>query len=437
MFHIPQKKIHTLGIVASIIAIVFSFTTFVLAQTTSTPDPTALNEKIESRRKDIEALEKEIEQDRAELSKLSGQKNSLANEIKVLDLTRTKLQKEISVTTNKISITDSELIGLGDSIAEKETRRIKTVASLAQTVRSLRETDDLSLVETLLSSKTLSEIWEDVDMINSLQTALSSNLSLVIALKADLETKKTETEGKRKELASYHRTLADQKSVVDYTTRQKNTLLGSVKSKESEYQKLVAAKLAKKQAFEKELLDIEAELRYITDPSMIPPAQPGMLRWPLASIKVTQQFGDTDFSRANPGVYSGKGHNGTDFGAPIGTPILAAQSGVIEGIGDTDKTCPGASYGKWILIRHKNGLSTLYAHLSVIRAEEGQSVEAGQTIGYVGLTGYTTGPHLHFTVYATAGVKIVDRKSAVCGGTYHMPIADLRAYLNPLLYLPS
>jgi murein DD-endopeptidase MepM/ murein hydrolase activator NlpD len=162
-----------------------------------------------------------------------------------------------------------------------------------------------------------------------------------------------------------------------------------------------------------------------------------MLQWPLTSIKVTQQFGDTEFSRANPGVYNGKGHNGTDFGAPIGTPILSAQSGTIEGIGDTDKTCPGASYGKWVLIRHKNGLSTLYAHLSLIRVEEGQEIETGQTIGYIGMTGYTTGPHLHFTVYATAGVKIVDRKSAVCGGTYHMPIADLRAYLNPLLYLPS
>lgn len=400
-------------------------------------DTTSLSEKIDSRKKDIEALEKEIEQDRAELSRLGGQKQSLANEIKVLDLTRTKLQKEISVTTNKISITDSELVALGDSIADKEVRRLNTIASLGETLRSLQQTDDVSLVETLLSSQSLSDIWEDVDMVNALQVALSNNLASVLAIKADLETKKTETESKRAELASYHADLADQKSVVDYTTRQKNTLLGSVKSKESEYQKLLSAKLAKKQAFEKELLEIEAELRFITDPSMIPPAKAGMLSWPLASVKLTQQFGDTDFSRANPGLYSGKGHNGIDLGAPIGTPVLAAQSGVIEGIGDTDKTCPAASYGKWVLIRHKNGLSTLYAHLSLIRAEEGQSVEAGQTIGYVGLTGYTTGPHLHFTVYASVGVKILDRKSAVCGGTYHMPIADLRAYLNPLLYLPS
>lgn len=416
---------------------IFFVSVKVIAQTGTQLNPTALSEQIDSRKKEIEALEKEIEQDRAELSKIGGQKNSLANEIKTLDLTRTKLQKEISVTNNKISITDSELVALGDNIADKEVKRVKTIVSIAETLRSLRETDELSLVETLLSSRSLSEVWEDVDMVNSLQAALSANLTSVVAIKTDLETKKIETELKRKELASYHATLADQKSVVDYTTRQKNGLLSSVKSKESEYQKLLSTKLAKKQAFEKELLNFEAELRYITDPSMIPPANPGMLNWPLASIKVTQQFGDTDFSRANPGVYNGKGHNGIDFGVPIGTPILAAESGTVEGIGDTDKTCPGASYGKWVLIRHKNGLSTLYAHLSLIRVEEGQSVEAGQTIGYVGLTGYTTGPHLHFTVYASVGVKIVDRKSAVCGGSYHMPIADLRAYLNPLLYLPS
>jgi murein DD-endopeptidase MepM/ murein hydrolase activator NlpD len=126
-----------------------------------------------------------------------------------------------------------------------------------------------------------------------------------------------------------------------------------------------------------------------------------------------------------------------DFGIPTGTAVLSSASGIVKGTGDTDAVCPGASYGKWVLIEHPFGLSTLYAHLSVIQVNEGTDVSAGSVIGYSGDTGYSTGPHLHYTVYATQGVKITERKSRVCKGSYRMPLADLRAYLNPLSYLPE
>ena len=129
-------------------------------------------------------------------------------------------------------------------------------------------------------------------------------------------------------------------------------------------------------------------------------------------------------------MYNGYGHNGVDFRASIGTPVKAALTGVVKGIGDTDQVCPGASYGRWILLEHFNGLSTLYAHLSLIKISEREPVATGAVIGYSGATGYATGPHLHFTVYATQGVQVANRQSKVCGGTYRMPIADPKAYLN-------
>jgi murein DD-endopeptidase MepM/ murein hydrolase activator NlpD len=118
--------------------------------------------------------------------------------------------------------------------------------------------------------------------------------------------------------------------------------------------------------------------------------------------------------------------------------------GTVEGTGDTDKTCSKASFGKWIFIRHNNGLSTAYGHLSMIKVSEGQTVTKGEMIGYSGNTGHSTGPHLHLTVYASNGVngeegaRVTERPSTGCSGkVYRMPLAPVNSYLDPLLYLPK
>jgi murein DD-endopeptidase MepM/ murein hydrolase activator NlpD len=85
-------------------------------------------------------------------------------------------------------------------------------------------------------------------------------------------------------------------------------------------------------------------------------------------------------------------HNGIDFGASAGTPIRAAADGVVVSAG------PLGGYGNATVIDHGNGLATMYAHQSQIIVSAGQHVSRGQVIGYVGSTGFSTGPHLHFEV---------------------------------------
>jgi murein DD-endopeptidase MepM/ murein hydrolase activator NlpD len=115
---------------------------------------------------------------------------------------------------------------------------------------------------------------------------------------------------------------------------------------------------------------------------------------------------------------------------------MAAMSGKIIGISNTDLVPGCYSYGQWIMIKHPNGLSTLYAHLSVESVAVGDTVATGQIIGYSGNTGYTTGPHLHFGVYASDGVQIKKFDTSInCKGAT-IPVADFKAYLNPLSYLP-
>ena len=181
--------------------------------------------------------------------------------------------------------------------------------------------------------------------------------------------------------------------------------------------------------------DVEAKLQTVVDVSKLPKYGKGVLKYPVDNVVITQYFGNTPFSSKNPQVYNGSGHNGIDFGVKTGTPIYSAQSGTVLGTGDTDAACNGVSYGKWVLVKHANGLSTLYAHLSVIQVKAGDTVGSRQRVGLSGNTGYSTGPHLHFTVYASDAVEITNYKSKVCGTNMRMPIAPRPGYLNPLSYL--
>ncbi|MGE0611705.1 MAG: M23 family metallopeptidase, partial [Hyphomicrobiales bacterium] len=115
-----------------------------------------------------------------------------------------------------------------------------------------------------------------------------------------------------------------------------------------------------------------------------------LMRKPVKGGRFTSGFG----MRRHPILGGSKMHLGTDFGAPHGTPILAAGSGVVEVAGRK------GGYGNYVRIRHANGYKTAYGHMSKFAANmrPGARVQQGQVIGFVGNTGISSGPHLHFEV---------------------------------------
>jgi murein DD-endopeptidase MepM/ murein hydrolase activator NlpD len=155
---------------------------------------------------------------------------------------------------------------------------------------------------------------------------------------------------------------------------------------------------------------------------------------------ITQYFGGTEFAKRNASVYGGRAyHPGVDFGTPRGTPIYAPLAGTVRATGNTDAVPGCYSWGKWTLIDHANGLSTLYAHQDTISVTPGQRVATSEIIGYSGNTGYSTGPHLHFTVYAKDGVSVRafnEIKTSTSCGSATTPVAATDAYLDPMNYLP-
>ncbi len=391
--------------------------------------------KINESNTNIKQLEEEIRRYQTEIDTLGKEASSLKNTLASLDLVRKKLEADLAVTRNRIQTTNLEIKELSLQIEDKSERIDDGKRVIAQSLYSISQMDSDALIVSLLGSRTLSEAWSEADKLNTLQSGVRERIHDLKSVKLSLEDNKKKTEAKKAQLVSLQNDLSNQKKILAETVKEKNTLLSQTKNTEANYKKMLASRQAQKEAFERELLEYESALRIAIDPSKIPSTGSGVLSWPLSKIKITQYFGNTAFSTANPQIYSGKGHTGVDFAASIGTPIRASLGGIVTGVANTDLYRGCFSYGKWIMIKHSNGLSTLYAHLSLQTVAVGDAVSTGQVIGYSGNTGYSTGPHLHFGVYATQGVQIKKfNGNSHCRGAT-IPIADLKAYLNPLSYL--
>ena len=259
---------------------------------------------------------------------------------------------------------------------------------------------------------------------------LQNHIEDLAALKNNLSSSKKTAEQKRQELAALKNNLTDQQKGVSVVRTTQSTLLTETKNQEATYQALIAQKKAEQAAFEAELYRLAAGLG-TADITTAPSPAKGILNWPLASISVTQQFGSTAYSQR---LYTSGTHNGVDFRAAIATPVKAALTGTVQEINLGVATL--CQYGKWVLVKHDNGLTTLYAHLSQVSVNKGDRVQTGQTIGLAGDTGYAYGSHLHFTVYVSSAVKF-GTWSCNSGAKAYYPYAAPNAHLDTLSYLPA
>lgn len=394
-----------------------------------------LKAKIHDSKSELEKIEAEIRKYESELQSVSRKKKTLKNALYSIELSRKKLQKQISLTENKIKEQEQEIQRLKKQVKNKEQKILENKKLLAKTIRTVNQYENRSLAEILLSNN-FASMLNELENINKIQELIRQNNAELKIKKTELEQSAENLQKIKAELLKAKAKLSTEKQSVDIASREKQHLIRLTKNKESNYQKILAAKKRAKREFEEQLHEYEAKLKYIFNPNLIPKVGSKVLHWPLDKVWITQYFGNTRFAKS--GAYNGKGHNGIDLGAGIGTPVKAALAGSVVETGNTD-AYPGCySYGKWVLIKHGNGLATLYAHLSKIKVSAGQRVRTGQVIAYSGNTGYTTGPHLHFTVYDASAVRVVPlgqyRKTHYCAKA-RVPVAPLKAYMNPIDFL--
>ncbi len=211
-------------------------------------------------------------------------------------------------------------------------------------------------------------------------------------LQASVEARRDDAKGQRDVVVARRAALEVVRSELDATrvevTREeagRQAVLDGVRARVGEFEGRIASLQADSDSVTGLLQGAQAGRAPAATASA---AGSGALRRPLPGAALSSMFGP----RVHPIFGTVRMHNGVDFRGDTGTPILAAGAGTVVYAGAR------GGYGNTVVIDHGSSLATLYAHQSAIYVSVGTTVAAGQVIGAVGSTGFSTGPHLHFEV---------------------------------------
>jgi len=384
------------------------------------------NERLKELQEQRFALEKNLDTVSKSNTKLSKEIKTMDNTISQLDL----LVKSNNLAIEKIEL---EIDSLTGDIGDTEKNIAQKKETIGKLFSELQQKDNENFLTIFLRNKSLAESIAEARTISTLNSNLYENLEVLKNLQVDLSKKIREGENKKQEKAAEKVNFQNRQVILADQKKEKQMVLSQTKNQEIIYEKQLEELTKLQDEISLEIEKIETEMRKNIDPNLLPLPRPGVLLWPVPEGRLTQGYGATAFAAKN---YKSKYHNGLDVGRFLGAEVVAAEKGTVINIGDQDKFCRKAAYGKFIVIKHENGLTTLYGHLSRQIVSIGDKVERGQTIGYMGKTGWATGPHLHFTVFssqtltpARAGFPEGTQASRVCGP---MPVGG---DINPTLYV--
>lgn len=371
------------------ILIISCITILVVSMITST---FAVTQKdAENVKNQINDTEEEIKKVESSLSDAMKEIQELEGDISEVEYNLEKLQANLKKLNNEISELEKKL-----EQAEKDYDERYKIA--CDRVVSQYKYGKITFLDVLLNSSSLT------DFLNSYHT-VEQIMSVDQELLDDLEKEKQQiTEDKQ--------TLQDKKDKLNEEKQQVEKQKVSLSNKKSTKQKMVSqlnsqesALQQQKEEYYKELENIQAELRRIAEVASKNNGggnySGGTLQFPCPGFsRISSRFGSRGAPLAGGSTY----HKGVDLAAPMGTSILAAESGTVIAVSKTcthnygkSKSCRcGGGFGNYVMVNHGNGLVTVYAHCTSINVGLGEKVTRGETIATVGSTGASSGFHLHF-----------------------------------------
>ena len=352
-------------------------------------DEASLKDQLSQLEEQKSAVQERIADLTAQANDVQATREALQQEIDLTKQEITTVEQYIERLQQQIDVKTTELEAAEKALAEKEEQ-------FAQTVRTTYEQGDVSYLEVLLNSSSFSDLLTRLEIVSAIMEDNQKTVDEYTAAKEDIEQKRDDLQDTQDEQKDYQENLSYKVDDLAASEAEQAALQESLEAykaeSEAEYDRIAS-----------EMQDVSNQIAALSAQAAANGSVPmgdGTLIWPTPSCTTTNSaYG----YRVHPIYGTVKFHAGEDIPAGYGAEILAAASGTVVTAGWV------SGYGNYTVIDHGGGLMTAYGHQSSFAVSVGDVVTQGQVIGYVGSTGNSTGPHLHFEVYVNGAT--VDPKS--------------------------
>ena len=340
----------------------------------------------------------------AEINAIRQQYNATSNQIQDLVNRKDAVDQEIALLHEQIEVINQEIAAFGQLIADSQDELDEAQIRLnalnekhKARIRSMEEGGTISYWQVLFKSKSFTELLDRMYMIEEISAADQRRLDEIQNVARQVSDTQSQMQTELTELGLAQAELRESEALLEEKRTESDELLRNLAVQEQEFQLLLDDSEAKQDALMKEIgqkqrelanAEYEEKLAKLALQGQNPPSN---ATWtiPVSGYTITSPFG----MRVHPVYKYQLMHNGIDMACPQGTPIYATRAGTI-----TRAAYQAGGAGYYVSINHGDGFGSIYMHMTNYVVSAGQQVAAGQLIGYVGSTGVSTGPHLHFGV---------------------------------------
>ena len=353
---------------------------------------------------EIDALEAENKEIQRQINAIQRQYNANFSEMEDIVAKKEAIDQEITLLNSKIETTNAQIEAYGQLIAdtqdeledaEEELRALSEAHR--ERVRVMEEEGNLTYWQVIFRANSITDLLDRINMMEEINASDRRRIEqmriaadIVTATQMNLETEMSALEQTRAQLAADEAALEEKRTESD-------GLLYELEKRSEEFEILIAESEVLQEELMQEIAQKEAELKEAKYDENLkrlalqgenPPSNATWIT-PTTNWKLTSPFG----MRLHPVLKYNRMHNGIDMAAPQGTPVYATRAGKV-----TKTAYQAGGAGNYVSINHLDGFSSIYMHMTHYVVKKDQTVSAGQIIGYVGSTGISTGPHLHFGI---------------------------------------